>query len=225
MPREYKDTKRKIVDAAYGQFYREGFAHVGVDAIAEAAGVTKRTFYYHFESKDALVAAVLDAQHELMLERIHRWAKRASRDPVAMIEAIFADFAAWSRQPGWRGSGFTRAAIEFARSPGHPARLAARRHKAAVENVLTEEFARLGVAAPNQLVRQILLLVEGCNSLILIHGDPSYAAAASAAARLLAEQHRPGAPRAKLLQHVARARRSGARTPSASVSAFSERIA
>ena len=43
---------------------------MSVDAMAEAAGVTKRTLYYHFESKDALVAAVLDHQHihiELMI--------------------------------------------------------------------------------------------------------------------------------------------------------------
>jgi AcrR family transcriptional regulator len=40
-----KGTKRRIIDAAYGLFYRSGFARTGVDDIAEAAGVTKRTLY------------------------------------------------------------------------------------------------------------------------------------------------------------------------------------
>ena len=189
MPRPAKTTSQRIADAAYELFYKDGFAHVGVDAIAEAAGITKRTLYYHFESKDALVAAVLDLQHELMLKRIERWTERASGNPANMVKILFAEFAAWSKQPRWRGSGFTRAAMEFARSPGHPARVAARRHKLAVERWFAAQFARNGVEAPQRLARQVVLLLEGCNCLILVHGDPGYADAASQAAQLLVEQH------------------------------------
>jgi AcrR family transcriptional regulator len=188
MPRQSKETKRRIIDAAYGLLYKEGFARVSVDAIAEAAGVTKRTLYYHFDSKDALVAAVLDIQHELMFTRIQSWGKGVSGDPATMIEKLFTELAAWSRQPGWRGSGFTRAAMEFAHSPDHPARLAARRHKAAVEGWLGEQFAQNGFTAPQELARQLMLLIEGCHSLTLIHGDASYADAASEAARLLVDR-------------------------------------
>ena len=196
MPRPAKTTSQRIADAAYELFYREGFAHVGVDAIAEAAGITKRTLYYHFESKDALVAVVLDLQHELMLKRIARWTERASGNPARMVKTLFAEFAAWSKQPGWRGSGFTRAAMEFARSPGHPARVAARRHKLAVEDWFAEQFTRNGIDAPRQLARQVVLLLEGCNCLILVHGHSGYADAASQAAQLLVAQHQPDRSRA-----------------------------
>jgi len=37
-------TRQRIIDAAYEQFYKEGFARSGVDAIARSAGLTKRTF-------------------------------------------------------------------------------------------------------------------------------------------------------------------------------------
>lgn len=189
MPRAAKGTSQRIADAAYELFYREGFAHVGVDAIAEAAGITKRTLYYHFESKDALLAEVLRLQHELMLERIEKWAARAAGNPATMVKTMFADFASWSRQPRWSGSGFTRAAMEFARSPGHPARIAARRHKLAVERWLAARLAEYEVAASKKLARQLVLLLEGCNSLILIHGDPEYADAASEAALLLVKRY------------------------------------
>jgi AcrR family transcriptional regulator len=195
MPRSAKPTPQRIADAAYELFYREGFAHVSVDAIAETAGITKRTFYYHFESKDALVAAVLALQHELALKRIQAWAPRSSGNPATTVKTLFAEFAAWAKRPGWRGSGFTRAAMEFARSPGHPARVAARRHKAAVENWLSRQFAEDGVAAPQRLARQIVLLLEGCHSLILIHGDPSYADVAAEAAQHLVEKARSGGSR------------------------------
>jgi AcrR family transcriptional regulator len=189
MPGPVRETKRRIIDAAYELFYKGGFARVGVDDIAEAAGVTKRTLYYHFDSKDALVAAVLEVQNALMLTRIQRWARRASGDSATVVENLFAEFAAWARRPGWRGSGFTRAAMEFAHLPGHPARVAARRHKAAVESWLAEELGGNRTGAARQLARQIMLLIEGCHSLILIHGDASYADAAAEAARVLVKRH------------------------------------
>jgi len=171
--------------AAYALFYRGGFARTGVDDIAEAAGVTKRTLYYHFASKDALVAAVLEAQDELALAQIRSWAQRVQGAPSEVVEKLFNEFSVWARSPKWRGSGFTRAAMEFAHLPGHPARLAARRHKARIEEWLAD---RLGISKQSpRLARQIILLLEGCHSLILIHGDPGYADAAAEAARLLVE--------------------------------------
>ncbi len=200
MPRQAKDTKRRIIDAAYELFYKGGFARASVDAIAEAAGVTKRTLYYHFDSKDALIAAVLAVQNELMLTRIQRWAKRASGDPASVVKSLFAEFAAWAKRPGWRGSGFTRAAMEYAHLPGHPARVAARRHKAAVERWLAEQLGQNRAGGARDLARQIMLLIEGCHSLILIHGDTSYADTGSEAARLLVERyHLDGSPKAALI--------------------------
>jgi len=175
------------MDAAYELFYKQGFAQTSIDAVAETAGVTKRTLYYHFESKQALVAAVLEIQHEMALARIERWAQGLSDRPSLMVRKLFTELAAWSKKAGWRGSGFTRAAMEFAASPGHPARRAARRHKASVEAWLAEQFARHGIKPAQGLSRQVMLLVEGCNSLVLIHGDRSYADTASDAACLLVE--------------------------------------
>ena len=59
-----ESTKGKILKSAYTLFRQEGFTRVSVDAIADQAGVTKRTVYYHFESKDDIVADVLKDQHE-----------------------------------------------------------------------------------------------------------------------------------------------------------------
>jgi len=52
MPRPPERSRRRILDAAYELFYRKGYSRVGVDEIAAFAGLTKRTLYYHFESKD-----------------------------------------------------------------------------------------------------------------------------------------------------------------------------
>lgn len=52
-------TKRKLLESATQLFEKYDFTNVTVDAIVEAAGVSKGTFYIYFESKDALIADIL----------------------------------------------------------------------------------------------------------------------------------------------------------------------
>jgi AcrR family transcriptional regulator len=185
MPRPAEKTRRHILDCAYELFYRKGFGRVGVDEIAASAGVTKRTLYYHFESKDELLAAVLELHHELALARIRKYQDRYSGDAEDILALLFAELAKWSKKPGWTGAGFTRLAMELADLPGHPARVVARRHKAAVEAWYAELFTTAHVASPLERAREVALLTEGAMALILIHGDRSYADTAARAAKRL----------------------------------------
>ena len=122
--------------------------------MAEKAGLTKRTLYYHFESKDELLAAVLDHRGELALEHIRRWAAGLKGDAETFVEGLFSELSRWASRPGWEGAGFTRVVMELADLPGHPARAIARRHKAAVEAWLTQELA-------SRKVRQSALAARG----------------------------------------------------------------
>lgn len=182
-------TKERIISAAYGAFYRDGFARVGVDRIAEDAGVTKKTLYYHFESKDALLAEVLEQQHRLALERISRWASPGADSAAALVQGLFAELGDWAGRGTWQGSGFTRAAAELAGMPGHPGRHAAKVHKAAIEEWLNGRLSQLGVADPEPLGRELVILLEGCQTLALVHGDAAYVEAAAHAALCLVAAH------------------------------------
>ena len=57
--RKGEKTKQKLIEAAAELFGRYDFDSVTVDAIVEAAGIAKGTFYIYFESKDALIATLL----------------------------------------------------------------------------------------------------------------------------------------------------------------------
>jgi AcrR family transcriptional regulator len=185
-------TRLRILEAAYGLFYRKGYARVGVDAIAEQAGVTKRTLYDHFASKDELLASVLEFQHELSLARIRHWSDRLSGNVDAMLDTLFAELARWTTKQRWAGAGFTRLVMELADLPGHPARSIASRHKAAVEEWLADELARRGLRTPAARAREVMLLLEGSMSLMLIHSDKSIARAAAHAAKRLMVDADPG---------------------------------
>ena len=125
---------------------------------------------------------VADVTARLVAEKL---GDKLSGRPDAIIDTLFKDLAVWSDQPRWAGSGFTRLVIELADLPGHPARTIARRHKALLEAHFSEMLASAGVARPRETAREIWLLSEGAISLILVHRDRSYAAAAALAAKKL----------------------------------------
>jgi AcrR family transcriptional regulator len=185
VPRSAEPTRQRILDAAYKLFRQKGYSRVSMDEIAAATTVTKRTLYYHFTSKDSLLAAVLESQHRLALAAFRTFGDRLAGSPEAIVDGLFSQLAVWADRPRWAGSGFTRLVIELADLPGHPARTIARRHKALLEQHLAEVFAKAGIHAPRERAREIWLLSEGAISLILVHGDRGYAAAAAKAAKQL----------------------------------------
>ncbi len=189
MPRAAAPTRNRILDAAYRLFRRQGYSRVTMDEIAESARLTKRTLYHHFESKDQLLTDVLAQQHELALRAFQTFGDKLSGSPEEIIKAMFRDLAVWADRPRWAGSGFTRLVIELADLPGHPARKIARRHKAQLEASFADLLARAGVARSKELARAVWLLSEGAISLILVHGDRGYAAAASQAATMLVQRY------------------------------------
>ena len=189
MPRSAEQTRGRVLEAAYKLFRRQGYNRVTMDDIAEAAKLTKRTLYHHFNSKDQLLADVLESQHHLALQAFRTFGDNLSGSAETIVEAMFQDLAVWADRPRWAGSGFTRLVIELADLPGHPARLIARRHKAQLEKCFAELLARSGVDRPNELARAVWLLSEGAVSLILVHGDRGYSAAASEAAITLVRHH------------------------------------
>src|ERR1700694_4894691 len=54
------DMKERLLQTADRLFYLQGIRAIGVDTIAAEIGISKRTLYNHFPSKDALIAAYLE---------------------------------------------------------------------------------------------------------------------------------------------------------------------
>src|SRR6201990_687060 len=96
-------TRERILGAASKLFYSDGIRAVSVDAVAEKAGLTKRTLYYHFRSKDDLVAAYLEARDQPNLALFQRWFDEADGELPAKVRAIFDRLAVNAGHPKWRG--------------------------------------------------------------------------------------------------------------------------
>lgn len=75
------DARVRITEAALDLFVRQGYAATTVDAIAERAGVARRTFFHHFSSKDAVVFP----DHEALVARVSAQLADSQGDPVEVV--------------------------------------------------------------------------------------------------------------------------------------------
>lgn len=178
-------TRERIVAAAEKLYYAQGIRSVSVDAVAAKAGVTKRTLYYHFASKDDLVAAYLSARDQPNLLLLRRWFEETDGGPADKARGLFRRLALAARHPKWKGCGFLRASAELANLPGHPAIKIGAAHKKGFERWMAEVLDAAGAAQPAELARQILLLLDGAFAAVLLHRDPAYMECAGEAAHRL----------------------------------------
>jgi AcrR family transcriptional regulator len=150
----------RILAAASTLFYEQGIRTVGVDAIAAAADVTKKTLYDRFGSKDRLIAAYLEQRdrtwHLFLDEQL---AARNPATPEAVILVLFAaltDWLAGSRN----GCGFINASVELA-APDHPAMPVIVGQKRWMRSEFEAQAKAAGLADAGELADRLLLLHEG----------------------------------------------------------------
>ncbi len=177
---EPRDTRERILYAALDHFYAFGFHEVGLDRILDAVGVTKTTFYNHFESRDQLILEALDAREAWEGEALERGMReRAGYDPRGLLLAHLDVMDEWFNHPDYRGCMFVLACAEYplATDPIHK--------RAAKSFELAEAQARglakaAGVRDPDAFARVYLMLIEGALTRRLVSGDNGAARAARA---------------------------------------------
>ncbi|GAB3822403.1 TetR/AcrR family transcriptional regulator [Kribbella italica] len=150
----------RILAAASALFYARGIRTVGVDAIADAAEVTKKTLYDRFGSKDRLIAAYLERRnrqwHTFLDDQL---AERQPTSPEEVILALFASLSDWMEE-SQRGCGFINASVELA-APDHPAMPVIVGQKTWMRAEFVAQAELAGFDQVGELADRLLLLHEG----------------------------------------------------------------
>jgi AcrR family transcriptional regulator len=176
---------RRILEVASGLFYEQGIHAVGVDTIAAKSGVTKRTLYDRFGSKDGLVTTYLQVRDRRWRSMVTARLEETGSDPLARVLAPFDVLPDWLTECT-RGCSFINAFAELP-DADHPGRQVIVTEKAWLLQQFRATLADAGIEQPDQLATQLLSLHEGAIVAFSIAGAAHAADAARAAARTLVE--------------------------------------
>lgn len=175
-------TRDRLLDTAAQLFYEQG-VHIGVDALCKAAGVSKRSMYKLFDSKDELVAA--------SLERIAPGYQAAllpadddNRSARERILHVFERLEYLEPVQDFRGCPYVAAAVQL-KSPEHPASVIARRQKDGLTSYFQYEAERGGAHDPVQLARQLTLVFDGASARSVVQAHDLEGLAVATATALL----------------------------------------
>lgn len=182
-------TRERLITVANDLFFEHGFHAVGLEQIISRVGVTKTTFYNHFESKDALVIAVL-----LERDRIEfaQWMDimqtRGGSDPVARILALFDLLEDWLADEHFKGCMFLKALAEYP-STNDPVHQAALVHGVNLQQALTAQARLAGISQSESLAGQLMMVLTGAILTRHASGTVDRARTARATAGVLVAHH------------------------------------
>jgi AcrR family transcriptional regulator len=168
--------KDRILETADRLFYLQGIRAIGVDTIAAEIGISKRTLYNHFPSKDALIAAYL--------ERRFVQPRPSDKPPAEQILATFDSLERRFASKDFRGCPFVNAVAELG-TEEQSVRKVAVAFKESRRLWFRDLLIQLGVNDAEALATQLTLLVDGSIAQDLVRNDPAMARAAKEAAKVL----------------------------------------
>jgi AcrR family transcriptional regulator len=161
-------TRERLLEAAATLTYRDGVG-IGVEALCKAAGVSKRSMYQLFESKDELLAASLKERASGFVARLLP-AADDGRSPRERILHIFEQVEVQAGAAEFRGCQYLAVQIEL-KDQSHPASQVAHQVKAKLTAFLRSEAEQGGAHDPDLLARQLSLVFDGASARAGIQAD------------------------------------------------------
>lgn len=157
---------RRALEAAGRLFYERGIHAVGVDLIAAEAGVTKKTLYDRFGSKEQIVVEYLADRDERWRAFLAPYLDAVRPSPAAGVLAVFDASRAWSAQHSGKGCSMVNAHAEIS-DPSHPAYAIITAQKEWMLALFTDLVQAAAPGRADRLGRALMLLHEGA---LVAHG-------------------------------------------------------
>lgn len=185
-------ARERLLAAAETLIYAGGIHATGVDAIVKQSGTARKSFYTHFESKDALVAAALERRDERWMNWFIAGTQQRGETARARLLGMFDVLHEWFVSADFHGCAFLNAAGEIA-SAEDPIRIVARKHKERLLAFVQSQCNEFAAASELDerhaavLARQWLILLDGAIAVALVSGEADAALDAQAAGQSLLE--------------------------------------
>ena len=181
------EKRDAIIREAYSVFYIEGFHASGVDRAIEGTGISKRTLYKYFASKEELIEATIAHYSEQQARRFEEhFTRNKSRSPIDRALSIFD----WLTKAVEEGQAFgcfaTNAKVEYSKkNPGIEA--ACDMHFGRFESLFVDLCRDCGVKNLKKTAGQFQIVFQGAIMSSQTRGDLVAIQNAKAVARMVLE--------------------------------------
>ncbi|PRY43403.1 TetR/AcrR family transcriptional regulator [Umezawaea tangerina] len=179
-------VRERVLEAACELFANRGINSTGVDLVSEVAGVSKRSLYQRFPSKDHLIAAYLPRATDRFLDGLVP-AEDSGLSAAGRILEVFAATQRKSHQPDFRGCPVLNATAEIP-DVGHPMRGIAVSYKDRLQGYFRAQAEAAGAADPELLAEQLAMVFDGAMSYGSVRDQPLPDSVHATARTLLAAQ-------------------------------------
>jgi len=166
--------KDQIITHALTLFYQNGFNATGIDLIISEAGVSKKTLYNHFRSKDELILAVLRKRDEIFRQKLVASTEKLGRTGQEKLLALFDFMHHWFHEKDFFGCMFINASAEFS-DAAHPSHVLCSEHKYLIREYIKSLAIDAKAKKPEVLSLQLNLLIEGAIVEAHVSGDKNSA--------------------------------------------------
>ncbi|TDD19892.1 TetR/AcrR family transcriptional regulator [Kribbella turkmenica] len=174
--------RERLLDAAGELFYRDGVG-IGVDALCKAAGVSKKSMYQLFRSKDELIAESLASRGPSYQTLLHPPAE-ADRPPRERILAVFERQDRMVAEGNYLGCPYVGTAVEL-KNPEHPGSVVARHFKQQLTDFFHRELVKAGAEDPGTLAIQLTIIFDGASARAVVRAQTLGGIGVATAAALL----------------------------------------
>ncbi|MFY1699255.1 MULTISPECIES: TetR/AcrR family transcriptional regulator [unclassified Solwaraspora] len=166
-------TRAQIVAAADRLFYEQGFEHTSFTTIAEVVGLSRGNFYYHFKTKNEILAAVIASRIDATRAMLRQWEDEAAepmeriRRFIRIVQTNRADIRDFGCPVGTLTAELTKLR--------HPSRPEATALFTVFRDWLTAQFAALGHGeGSDAMALHVLAFSQGVATLTNAFGDEDF---------------------------------------------------
>ncbi len=179
-----------MIETAVGLFNRQGFHAVGVDAISERAGITKKTLYHHFKSKEDLILAALRCYDERFRKEFMQSVEIKSGESVGRLLAVFDVVEDWFNSKNFSGCLLVGAMGEYP-DEGTLIRNVCQESKRLMLGYIKGLAKKAKLENGDALAEQMFLLIEGAITMAQVNNSSFSAVQAKEAAKILIKNSTP----------------------------------
>lgn len=185
MPRPSR--REHLINTAITLFCEHGYHATGIDRILDEAGVSKKTMYVHFRSKEELIYAALRQHDGTFRNNFMKAVDSAGETPKEKLLAIFDVAEAWFSDNNFFGCMFINAIGEYAEK-NSPVRNISKQFKQLMWDYVSALGKEAGVKDHGALADEICLLLEGAIVTAQVSDNPKAASTARKIAKTMIEE-------------------------------------